>query len=76
MQCQTDPTAPDRLLTEREAAQFLGVAPGTLRVSRSTGPMPGRIWLPYIKMGRSVRYDPATLRAWLAARVVSGEAAR
>ncbi len=69
-------SAPDRLLTEREAAQFLGVAPGTLRVSRSTGPMPGRIWLPYIKMGRSVRYDPATLRAWLAARVVSGEAAR
>lgn len=72
---QSAPT-PDRLMTEREAAQFLGVAPGTLRVARSTGPMPGRIWLPFIKLGRAVRYDPGTLRAWLEARVVSGEVRR
>jgi len=69
-------SAPDRLLTEREAAQFLGVAPGTLRVARSTGPLPGRIWLPFIRLGRSIRYDPHTLHQWLAARVVSGEVAR
>ena len=70
-------SAPDRLLTEREAAQFLGVAPGTLRVARSTGPMPGRIWLPFIKLGRTVRYDADTLREWLAARVVTaGEGVR
>jgi hypothetical protein len=66
---------PDHLLSEREAAKFLGIAPGTLRVSRSTGPMPGRIFLPYLKFGRTVRYDPATLREWLDARVVTGDAA-
>lgn len=64
------------LLTEREAAEFLGIAAGTLRVSRSTGPIPGRIFLPYLKIGRAVRYDRATLRDWLAARVVSGEGVR
>ncbi len=70
------PDTPPRLLTEREAAEFLGIAPGTLRVSRSTGPIPGRIFLPYVKLGRAVRYDRATLRDWLAARVVSGEGMR
>ena len=73
--CSSTDTPP-RLLTEREAAEFLGIAPGTLRVSRSTGPIPGRIFLPYVKLGRAVRYDRATLRDWLAARIVTGEGVR
>lgn len=67
---------PKGLLTEKQAAQFLGLSPGTLRVSRCIGPIPGRIFVPYIKMGHAVRYDEAVLREWLAARVVTGEAAR
>lgn len=68
--------APSRgLLTEKQAAEFLGLSAGTLRVSRCTGPIPGRIFVPFIRMGRAIRYDEALLREWLTARVVTGEAA-
>jgi hypothetical protein len=53
------------LLNEQEAAQFLDTAPGTLSVWRSTG----RYNLPFLKVGRSVRYRRADLLAWLDARV-------
>ena len=53
------------LLKEQEAAQVLGIAPGTLSVWRSTG----RYNLPFLKVGRSVRYRRADLLAWLDARV-------
>ena len=53
------------LLNEQEAAQILDTAPGTLSVWRSTG----RYNLPFLKVGRSVRYRRADLLAWLDARV-------
>ena len=53
------------LLNEQEAAQVLDTAPGTLSVWRSTG----RYNLPFLKVGRSVRYRRADLLAWLDARV-------
>lgn len=53
-----------KLLTEQEAARYLDVAPGTLSVWRSTG----RHNLPFIKIGRSVRYSVEALDAWVAAR--------
>lgn len=49
------------LLNPLEAALFLGVSVATLAVWRSTG----RHALPFIKVGRSVRYDQAVLSAWL-----------
>ena len=53
------------LLDEKEAAQFLdGVTPGTLSVWRSTG----RYNLPFIKIGRNVRYRRSDLIAWLEKR--------
>lgn len=52
------------LLTEAEASQLLGMAPGTLSVWRSTG----RHELPFVKVGRSVRYSRKALDAWLQAR--------
>lgn len=42
----------DRLLSREEAAEFLGVSKGTLEVWASTG----RYDLPYIKVGRLVKY--------------------
>lgn len=57
------PKNPD-LVSEREAAEILGVAVGTLSVWRSTG----RYTLPFIKVGRSVRYSRATLKSWLSVR--------
>jgi len=53
------------LLDEKQAASLLSVSPGTLSVWRSTG----RYRLPYLKVGRLVRYRRADLQAWLDARV-------
>lgn len=53
------------LLDEHEAAELLDTAPGTLSVWRCTG----RYNLPFLKVGRKVRYRRADLMAWLDARV-------
>lgn len=45
------------LLSEQEAAALLDTAPGTLSVWRSTG----RYNLPFLKVGRKVRYRRADL---------------
>lgn len=52
------------LLDEKQAAELLTVAPGTLSVWRSTG----RYSVPFIKVGRRVRYRRSDLDAWLDAR--------
>ncbi|MCK0506328.1 helix-turn-helix domain-containing protein [Aromatoleum anaerobium] len=52
------------LLTDKEAAEFLTTTPGTLSVWRSTG----RYALPFVKIGRMVRYRRADLIAWLEKR--------
>lgn len=52
------------LLNEQEAADLLSVAQGTLSVWRSTG----RYKIPFIKVGRNIRYRRDALEAWLAAR--------
>ncbi len=52
------------LLNEKEAAELLDIAPGTLSVWRSVG----RYSLPFYKVGRNVRYSRAALLAWLEAR--------
>ena len=52
------------LLNERDAANLLTVSPGTLSVWRSTG----RYKIPFIKVGRRVRYRRVDLEAWLASR--------
>lgn len=52
------------LLTENEAAAFLDTTAGTLQVWRSTG----RYGIPFVKIGRSVRYKRADLEAWIASR--------
>lgn len=51
------PTDPDRLRTVREAAAWLGVSTRTLYTLTSTGAVRS------VRLGRSVRYDPADLRA-------------
>ena len=52
------------LLDENKAAELLTVAPGTLSVWRSTG----RYNLPFLKVGRNVRYRRGDLIAWLEKR--------
>lgn len=54
----------DPLRNEVESAQFLGVKPTTLQIWRCTKRYP----LPYIKVGRLVRYRQSALDAFLTAR--------
>ncbi len=55
------------LLDESEAAQFLGLSPGTLSVWRTTKRYP----LKYIKVGRLVRYRKGDLNSFITSREVS-----
>jgi len=55
------------LLDEKAAAALLDVSPGTLSVWRSTG----RYNLPFLKVGRKVRYRRADLLFWLESRTHS-----
>ena len=52
------------LLDNKAAAAYLSLRPGTLSVWRSTG----RYNIPYVKVGRLVRYRRADLDAWLEKR--------
>jgi predicted DNA-binding transcriptional regulator AlpA len=56
--------ATHELLDEKAAAQHIGSTPGTMSVWRSTG----RYNLPFIKVGRNVRYRKSDLDAWLEKR--------
>lgn len=53
----------DRLLTEKQAAEILQVAPATLRRNRCTGGVLGT--LPFVKIGTSVRYSARDLTAFI-----------
>jgi excisionase family DNA binding protein len=61
----------EKLLTEAQAAELLDVKEGTLSVWRSTG----RYAIPFIKVGRNVRYRRESLEAWLASRERAGATA-
>jgi len=64
-------TTGTKLLTRREAAEFLGVKPQTL----ATWHITGKYNLPVVKVGRSVRYRLADLERWLESRTVGAAAA-
>jgi len=54
-----------RLLTEDQTAAILEVSPGTLSVWRSTG----RYNLPFLKIGRKVRYRAGDVRQFMESRL-------
>ena len=56
--------ASKELMDDKAAAAVLDVTPGTLSVWRSTG----RYALPFVKVGRNVRYRRSDLLAWLEKR--------
>lgn len=58
------------LVNETEAATLLNIAKGTLSVWRSTG----RYSIPFVKVGRRVRYRRSDLEAWLDVRTHSNGA--
>ncbi len=56
--------AADPLFTPPEAAAYIGVTENTLSVWRCVG----RYAIPFIKVGRLVRYRVSDLDAWLESR--------
>ena len=52
----------ERLLTARDAANFLRLSPSWLAKARMAGSGP-----PYIKLGRSIRYSETALLLWMRA---------
>jgi excisionase family DNA binding protein len=59
------------LLTTAEAARYLAVAEHTLEIWRSTK----RHRIPYIKIGKNVRYRRQDLDAWLVSRMIVADVA-
>jgi len=57
----------NRLLTESETAEWLGIKKQTLTTWRSTG----RHGLPFVRVGTSIRYSERAIENWLAARTVA-----
>ena len=57
------------LLTNDEASVYLGVSPGTLEVWRCTK----RYKIPFIKVGRLVKYRKSALDNFLENQTVDGE---
>jgi excisionase family DNA binding protein len=51
----------DKLLTEAETAELLGCKPSTLNNWRATK----RVTLPYVKVGRLVRYRQSDVLAFI-----------
>jgi len=59
-------TKPELLATP-PAADYIGVEPHTLEIWRSTG----RYHIPFVKVGRLVKYRRTDLDAWLASRTIN-----
>ena len=63
----TPPTlADDALVTAMAMAEMLGISEKTLNKWRSTGENN----VPYVKIGKAVRYRTADVRAWVEKRTV------
>lgn len=56
------------LICSKKVEALLGLATGTLNVLRCRRTGAGRI--PFVKMGRAVRYRPEDVEQWLAANQV------
>ncbi|MGA2061053.1 MAG: helix-turn-helix domain-containing protein [Thermoguttaceae bacterium] len=59
------------LVDEKQASEILGLAPGTLSVWRCTK----RYDLPFVKVGRSIRYRISDLERFLESRTIGATVA-
>lgn len=60
-----------RLLTEVETSRYIGMSRVYLRRARSEGNRDGRTPAPpYVRIGRSIRYDLLDLDSWIQAHKV------
>ncbi len=59
--------ANEELLSNREAAKYIQITPGTLHVWRCEN----RYAIPYLRIGTKIRYRRADLDAFLSSRLVT-----
>lgn len=65
----------NRLLTELEAAQYLSLSRSTLRQQRMKyRPSETLPLIPFVRVGRNIRYDISDLDAWIVALKVPSRA--
>lgn len=57
----------EKLLPPNEAAAYLGNQPQTLAVWRSSG----RYGLPFVRVGRAIRYRESDLKSWIEQRTTT-----
>ena len=57
------------LIKEAAAAKILGLSVATIRTYRSTR----RVIIPFVKIGKSCRYDPKVLEKYIQEHTVGGE---
>ena len=55
----------DRLLTQAQVVEWTGMSPAWFEISRFKG-----TGIPYVKMGRAVRYKTSEVRRWIEDNVV------
>jgi excisionase family DNA binding protein len=55
----------DELLTTKQAANFLGIKENTLSIWRSQKGKDRRYYIPYIRIGRKIRYNKSDLISFL-----------
>ncbi len=68
-QIAASPKPQSNLLTTEEAAAYLGVKPRSLEVWRCVK----RYGIPYVKVGRLIKYRQSELDAWLASRTIGSK---
>lgn len=69
---KSTPFPPPALLSEKDAARYLGLSPITLRQQRSDGARDRRVpVVPFVRMGRAIRYAVADLDAFIASHRIA-----
>lgn len=61
---------PDRLLTAKQAAEYLGYSEGTIRNKASAGE------IPTVKLGTALRFRLSDLQAWVDEQDAAAKAAK
>jgi excisionase family DNA binding protein len=69
MATPTPTQSKDEILCNSDAAEYIGVTPRTLEVWRCTK----RYQIPFIKVGRLVKYRKSALDAFLESRTIGAE---
>ena len=59
------------LIDTRKVAELIGCTAESLEIARATGSGFGHD-IPYIRIGRAIRYRPEAVREWVTAREVRG----